>query len=62
MACPPVGADNPPALASDLSAVHVDKHGITIYTTFKSRPHEIVHAKVGKGGLIRNLCSSRYFV
>ena len=30
MACPPVGGDNPRALASGLSYVQVDKHGITI--------------------------------
>ena len=28
--CPPVRGDNPRALASGLSYVHVDKHGITI--------------------------------
>ena len=30
MGCPPVGGDNPRALASGLSYVQVDKHGITI--------------------------------
>ena len=30
MGCPPVRGDNPRALASGLSYVHVDKHGITI--------------------------------
>ena len=30
MACPPVRGDNPRALASGLSYVQVDKHGITI--------------------------------
>ena len=30
MACPPVRGDNPRALASELSYVQVDKHGITI--------------------------------
>ena len=30
MGCPPVRADNPRALASGLSHVQVDKHGITI--------------------------------
>ena len=29
MACPPVRGDNPRALASGLSYVQVDKHGIT---------------------------------
>ena len=31
MGCPPVRGDNPRALASVLSHVQVDKHGITIY-------------------------------
>ena len=30
MCCPPVRGDNPRALASGLSYVRVDKHGITI--------------------------------
>ena len=30
MGCPPVRRDNPRALASGLSYVQVDKHGITI--------------------------------
>ena len=30
MGCPPVHGDNPQALASGLSYVRVDKHGITI--------------------------------
>ena len=30
MVCPPVGGDNPPAIASVLSHVQVDNHGITI--------------------------------
>ena len=30
MGCPPVRGDNPQALASGLSYVQVDKHGITI--------------------------------
>ena len=30
MGCPPVGGDNPRALASGLSYIQVDKHGITI--------------------------------
>ena len=30
MACPPVGGDNPQALASGLSYVQVDKHGMSI--------------------------------
>ena len=32
MVCPPVRGDNPQALASELSYVQVDKHGITIFT------------------------------
>ena len=57
----PVRGDNPRALASGLSYVHVDKHGITIYTTYLSvdlAHHEIVCAKVGKGGinLLRTYC------
>ena len=38
MGCPPVRGDNPPALASGLSYVHVDKHGITMrvdYLTYR---------------------------
>ena len=53
MACPPVRGDNPRALASGLSYVHVDKHGITIYTTYISVDlvHQVIsHALVGKGG------------
>ena len=30
MGCPPVGGDNPRALASGLSYVQMDKRGITI--------------------------------
>ena len=30
MGCPPVRGDNPRALASGLSYVQVDKHGITV--------------------------------
>ena len=49
MCCPPVRGDNPRALASGLSYVQVDKHGITtyIYTTYISvdhAHHEIFHA------------------
>ena len=49
----PVRVDNPRALASGLSYVQVDKHGITIYTTYISvdlAHHAIFRAKVGKGG------------
>ena len=54
MGCPPVRGDNPRALASGLSYVQVDKHGITIYTTYISvdLAHQVIfHAKVGKGGI-----------
>ena len=54
MACPPVRGDNPRALASGLSYVQVDKHGITIYTIYISEDfaqHELFRAKVGKSGI-----------
>ena len=39
MGCPPVRGDNPRALASGLSYVQVDKHGITIlYYQHQCRP------------------------
>ena len=39
MGCPPVCGDNPRALASGLSYVQVDKHGITIlYHQHQFRP------------------------
>ena len=39
MGCPPVRGDNPRALASGLSYVQVDKHGITIlYQLHQCRP------------------------
>ena len=39
MGCPPVCGDNPRALASGLSYVQVDKHGITIlYHLHQYRP------------------------
>ena len=53
MGCPPVRGDNPRALASGLSYVQVDKHGITIlYHLHQCRPshHEMFRAKVGMGG------------
>ena len=46
MGCPPVCGDNPRALASGLSYVQVDKHGI-FYTTYFSvdlAHHEIFRA------------------
>ena len=45
MVCPPVRGDNPWALASGLSPVHVDKHGITFYTNYINE--ELFHSKVG---------------
>ena len=47
MGCPPVRGDNPRALASRLSYVQGDKHGITILYTYISvdlAHHEIFHA------------------
>ena len=39
MGCPPVRGDNPRAIASGLSYVQVDKHGITIlYHLHQCRP------------------------
>ena len=55
MVCPPVHGVNPRALASGLSYVQVDKHDKLFYTTHISvdlAHHEIIHAKVGKGGII----------
>ena len=54
MGCPPVRGDNTRALASGLSYVQVDKHGITIlYHLHQCRPctSRIFRAKVGKGGI-----------
>ena len=50
MGCPPVRGDNPGALASGLSYVHVDKHGIIIlFHLHQCRPaHQVIfNAKVG---------------
>ena len=54
MGCPPVRGNNPRALASGLSYVQMDKHGITILYTYISvdLAH---HAKVGKGGIINEI-------
>ena len=54
MGCPSLRGDNPRALnlASGLSYVQVDKHGILFHTTYISVDivhHEMFHAKVGKG-------------
>ena len=54
MGCPPVRGDNPRALASGLSYVEMDKHGIPIlYHLHQCRPctSRDIHAKVGKGGI-----------
>ena len=54
MGYPPVCGDNPRALASGLSYVQVDKHGITIlyhYISVNLAHDEIFQAKVGKGGI-----------
>ena len=54
MGCPPVRGDNPRALASGLSYVLVDKHGLTILYTYISvdlAHHVIFCAEVGKGGI-----------
>ena len=63
MGCPPVREYNPRALASGISYVQVDKHGITIYTTYISvdlAQHEIYRAKVGKGGINSGFVCSIY--
>ena len=49
----PVCGDNLRALVSGLSYVHVDKHGINIYSTYISvdmAHHEIFRAEVNNGG------------
>ena len=54
MGCPPVRGDNPRALASGLSYVQVDKHGITIlYHLNQCRPctSQDIRDKIGKGGI-----------
>ena len=53
MGCPPVRGDNPRALASGISYVQVDKHGITIL--YHIAHHEILRAKVGKGGIKKEI-------
>ena len=57
MGCLPVRGDNPGALASGLSYVQVDKHGITILYHLHQCRHctqVIFRAKVGKGGIKAN--------
>ena len=49
MGCPPVRGDNPRALASNLSYVQVDKHGIKTPKIYVDLAHQVIfHAKVGK--------------
>ena len=60
MGCPPIRGENPRALASGLSYVQVDKHGITIYTTFTSvdlAHHKFFRSKVTKA---KKICVSGY--
>ena len=53
MGCPPVRGDNPRALASGLSYVQVDKHGIKPPRLYVDLAHQVIfHAKVGKGGIM----------
>ena len=52
--CPPVCVDNPRVLASGLSYIQTDKHGITILNYIISvdfAHHEIVLTKVGKDSI-----------
>ena len=50
MGCLPVSEDNPQALASGLSYLQVNKHGITIlYHLLQCRPY--TSQDVGKGGI-----------
>ena len=53
--CLSVRGDNPLALASGLSSIQVDKHGITIlYHLHQCGPctsQDLLSAKVGKGGI-----------
>ena len=44
MGCPPVGGDNPRALASGLSSIQMDKYGITIlYHLHQCNPYTSRH-------------------
>ena len=52
MVCPPVRGDNPRAIASGLSHVHVGIRGLTINTTYicvDLAHYEMIRAKAGKG-------------
>ena len=54
LGCPPVRGDNPRALASGLSYLQVDKHGITILCHLhQCRPctSRDFYSKVRKGGI-----------
>ena len=54
MACPPACGDNSRALASGLSYVQVDKHGITILCHLhqcRSGTLRDIRAQLGKGGM-----------
>ena len=51
MGCPPERGDNPRALASGLSYLRVDKHGITIFTTCISVDHAYHEIFQGIGGI-----------
>ena len=50
MCCLSVRGDNPQALASGLSYVQVDKHGITFYATYISV--ELAHQEIFHGGFL----------
>ena len=60
--CPPVREDNPQAVASGLSYVQVDKHGITIL--YHLHQYHQFGDKVGKGGVkdIKVLLCPKYTV
>ena len=63
MGCPPVHGDNPRALASGLSYVQVDKHGLTIlYHLHQCRP--CTSRDISCLNLVRwyKLCSSSLLV
>ena len=55
MACPPVRGDNPQALASGLSYIQVEKHGITIlyhlHQCIYFARYKIFDAKVANDGI-----------
>ena len=53
MGCPPVRGDNPQALASGLSHVQVDKHGIIISYNLHLCRSCTFCADVGNGGIKR---------